>query len=178
MTRGILHDNAFTFVHILSIFCVISCKIRSNPNMFLQRTRSLYNVANRGSASATCPPCRSAGDEGSPGAAQAHRLQSPARLPWLPHNRRRDRGLREGERGSERQQRSGGRRGEVVGGGGGGGGEGGGGGLQSRLTGHTAASFKPASQPASQPDRQTHTGRQEAAGHTQRALFFFKLAAC
>lgn len=149
MTCEILRDNAFTFVHILSIFCVISCRIHSHTNnVFLKRTRSLHNVANRGSASATCPPCRSAGDEGSPGAAQAHRLQSPARLPWLPHNRRRDRGLREGERGSERQQRSGGWRGEVVGGGGGGEG---GGGLQSRLTGHTAASFKP----ASQPDRQT-----------------------
>lgn len=73
----------------------------------------LRALTSRGSARAKSCPCRSAGDEGSVEPRRRNGYSLRARFPWLPHNRRRDRGLREGEWGIERQQRSGGWRRKV-----------------------------------------------------------------
>lgn len=94
------------------------------------------------------------GDDGRAGAAQAHQMQSPAWFPWWPHNRRRDRGLREGENEVERAIAAELRKER-----------GGGGGLQSRLTGHTVQALH----------RQTdgQTGRQRAHLITQMLIVSF-----
>lgn len=111
--------NIFNLDDVRPLKLIYKCTKCFESLMFfvenVQRAETqLHTLTSKGSTRTKSCPCRSAGDEGRVEPRRRTDYSLRAWLPWLPHNRRRDRGLREGEWGIERQQRSGGWRMKVV----------------------------------------------------------------